>query len=109
MDIMAILGDAMDYDSGMQVSETEVEYDLSNTSLIRSVYEAFEKPYEKGEQCAVILSKDDCEINGFRLWNSDTMESENVCLYDAYTEINVPARYSYIYKIICRELVHGCN
>lgn len=107
MDIMAILGDAMDYNARMDVGDSEVEYDLNTPALIRSVYEKFEKPYTKGEQCAVILSKDDCEINGFRLWNSDTMESENVYLYETYTEINVPARYSYIYKIICRELVHG--
>ena len=108
MDIMAILGNAMDYDNGMQISETEVEYDLSNPMLIRSVYEAFEKPFVHGEQCAIVIDKQDCEINGFRFWNKNTMESEHVYLFDAYEDITaVSERYSYIYKIILRELVHG--
>ena len=109
MDIMAILGDIMDKDCGMIVSDTEIEYDLSNPSLIRSVYAAFEKPFVYGEQCAIILDRQDCEINGFRLWNKDTMESEHVYLYDTYQQIKVPARYDYLYKIILRELVCGYN
>ena len=110
MDIMAILGNAMDVDNGMIVSDTEIEYDLSNPSLIRSVYEAYEKPFVAGEQCAVIIDRQDCEINGFRLWNKNTMESENVYLYDSCVDITaVPDRYKYLYTLILRELVCGYN
>ena len=93
MDIMAILGNAMDYDNGMQISETEVEYDLSNPILIRSVYEAYEKPFVAGEQCAIVIDKQDCEINGFNAYSgAGTMTFEGCtfgCDASNYNGLNI--------------------
>lgn len=106
MDILVILADAMERnEQTLDDTSKMVCYDLNNKHIIRSIYAIHDRPYASGEQCGVLISKKDCEVAGFYLYNVELGCFGETVYLDEYPE--VAPRYRYIYEIICRELVHG--
>ena len=107
MDVLAIVCDALNRNDEITRHNGEALFDLSDKHIIRSIYASYEKPYIAGEQCAVIIDVNDCQVAGFYFYNFDIDSVNEVVHLEDYPKVD--PRIEYIYNIICRELIHGRN